>query len=57
MINWIITFLAVSVLSFIMGASWEGMRNDPEDWGKPTFIGIAFATLLVIFLGGTLNGY
>lgn len=55
--SWYITFFGVSILSFIMGASWKGMQYDPEDWGKPTFAGIALATLLIIILGGVNSGF
>lgn len=55
--SWYITFFGVSILSFIMGASWMGMKYDPEDWGKPAFVGIAFAALLIIILGGVNSGF
>ena len=55
--SWYITFFGVSILNFIMGASWMGMKYEPEDWGKPAFVGIAFAALLIIILGGVNSGF
>lgn len=55
--NWYTTFCGVSALSFIMGASWMGMKYDPEDWCKPAFVAIALATLLIIILGGANIGF
>lgn len=55
--TWYLTFLSVGILSFIAGVNWEGQKHSPEDWGKPAFVGIAFAALLIIILGGVNSGF
>ena len=55
--TWWITVITVHILSVIIGRCWDDMIKPDNELGIHPLGMFAVGLLLVMFLGGTLNGF